>query len=78
MGADYETLADSDEIICTAKLAQQGYEFVGWCFADNQANILSTEESARFEKSAIYGRQLMALFKPSDSNPNYNMDLDNI
>ena len=34
VGADYETLADSDEIICTAKLAQQGYEFVGWCFAD--------------------------------------------
>ena len=78
VGADYEALADSDEIICTAKLAQPGYEFVGWCFADNQSNILSTSESAKFKKSTIYGKQLLAKFKPTDDNPNYNMDLDNL
>ncbi len=77
VGADYEMLADTDTIICSAKLAQEGYEFVGWCFADAQANILSTEESARFEKSQIYGRQLMAKFQPTPDNPNYNMILDN-
>ncbi len=77
IGADYETLADSDTIICSAKLAQSGYEFVGWCFYDAQSNILSTEESARFEKFQIYGRQLMAKFQPTADNPNYNMTLDN-
>ncbi len=77
IGADYETLADSDTIICSAKLAQSGYEFVGWCFADLQSNILSTEESARFEKSQIYGRQLMAKFQPTADNPNYNLTLNN-
>ncbi len=77
IGADYETLADSDTIICSAKLAQSGYEFVGWCFYDSQSNILSTEESARFEKSQIYGRQLMAKFQPTADNPDYNMQVDN-
>ncbi len=77
IGADYETLADSDTIICSAKLAQSGYEFVGWCFADSQSNILSTEESARFLKSQVYGRQLMAKFQPTADNPNYNLTLNN-
>ena len=77
VGADMDTLADSDEIICTAKLAQPGYEFVGWCFADSPANIISTSESAKFKKSTIYGRQLMALFQPTATNPDYNMELDN-
>ena len=74
---NYESLADSDTIICSAKLAQGGYEFVGWVYADSPSNILSTEMSEKFKKSDIYGRQLMACFKPTDDNPNYNMQLDN-
>lgn len=77
VGADYEALADSDEIICTAKLAQEGYEFVGWVFVDSPSNILSTDESAKFTKSTIYGRQLMAKFQPTEDNPFYNMILNN-
>lgn len=78
VGADYETLADSDEIICTAKLAHSGYEFVGWVFVDSPSTILSTDESTKFTKSKIYGRQLMAKFQPTADNADYNMDINNV
>lgn len=82
VGADYDSLAEGDEIICSATVTQYGYTFAGWYLSNDMDNPISTDESVKLTKSTIYGQELVAKFVPiseSASNvaSNVNSEVDN-
>ncbi len=76
VGDDYDNLSDTSTITCSAIVNQQGYTFAGWYYASDMNTPISTKASDRFEKSAIYGQEVVAKFVQAN-NPNVNSETNN-
>ena len=77
IGDNYKEMEDSDTIIISATVCQEGYKFVGWYAADNMGVCLSTDESFKIKKSLAYQRQLIAKFVLIGSSEDVNNQVDN-
>lgn len=77
IGDNYKEMEDSDTIIISATVCQEGYKFVGWYAADNMGVCLSTDESFKIKKSLAYQRQLIAKFVLIGSSEDVSNQVDN-
>lgn len=74
VGDDFDNLAMDDDVIFAAKIALEGYRFVGW--RDIKGNILSTEISIKLKKSQVLDNIITAVFE-SVSNESINDGVKN-
>ena len=77
VGDDYESLTESDTIICSATPCIQGYTFAGWYLSGDMAKPISTSLSVRLAKSTIYGQELIAKFEKISTSNNINSETNN-
>ena len=77
VGDDYESLTESDTIICSATPCVQGYTFAGWYLSNDMTNPISTSLSVRLAKSTIYGQELIAKFEKISTSNNINSETNN-
>ncbi len=73
VGDDFENLADDDEILYIAKLAQNGYQFSHW--EDAEGNILGYTDNLLLTKAEAYNTKVIAVFIPTNQeNTNSTTD----
>ena len=73
VGDDFENLADDDEILYIAKLAQNGYQFSHW--EDAEGNFLGTTDNLLLTKAEAYNTKVIAVFIPTNQeNTNSTTD----
>ena len=77
VGDDYESLTESDTIICSATPCVQGYTFAGWYLSSDMTKPISTNLSVRLAKSTIYGQELIAKFEKISTSNNINSETNN-
>ena len=73
-----DSSSESGEVVTVMAVAYSGFRFVGWVNANDETEILSNSTSATFDKDAVDGMVLKALFEPTNSNNsgNSNGNLD--
>ena len=73
-----DSSSESGESVTVMAVAYSGFRFVGWVNANDETEILSNSTSATFDKDAVDGMVLKALFEPTNSNNsgNSNSSLD--